>query len=197
MYSEQIFMQPTVLQYVNAIWSLVGIYWVVGMVLAKPTIKSESILSGATHITLACAAVLLVWDPATGRGFLGYSHTSPAGWVAWLGLAVTIGGCAFAIWARATLGSNWSSVVTVKQDHELILRGPYAMVRHPIYSGLLLALTGTAIAVGEIRAFIGLGLAFIGFLLKSAAEEKFMREEFSTEYARYSQRVRRLIPFVF
>ena len=93
--------------------------------------------------------------------------------------------------------SNWSSLVTVKQDHELILRGPYAVVRHPIYSGFLLALTGTAIAVGEILAFIGLGLAFIGFLLKSAAEEKFMREEFSTEYARYSQRVRRLIPFVF
>jgi protein-S-isoprenylcysteine O-methyltransferase Ste14 len=190
-------MQPVVLQYINAVWSLVAIYWVVGMVLAKPTIKRESILSSAMHIVLGCAAVLLMWEPATGRGFLGHRLTSPAGWVAWLGLAVTIGGCAFAIWARATLGSNWSSMVTVKQDHELILRGPYAVVRHPIYSGLLLALTGTAIAVGEIRAFIGLGLAFIGFLLKSAAEERFMREEFSTEYALYCQRVRRLIPFVF
>jgi protein-S-isoprenylcysteine O-methyltransferase Ste14 len=121
----------------------------------------------------------------------------PADWIAWLGLAVTIGGCAFAIWARATLGSNWSAMVTVKRDHELILRGPYAVVRHPIYSGLLFALTGTSIAVGELRAFIGLGVAFIGFLLKSATEEKFMLEEFSTEYARYCQRVRRLIPFAF
>jgi protein-S-isoprenylcysteine O-methyltransferase Ste14 len=186
-----------VLQYINAVWSLVAIYWIVGMVLAKRTIKSESILSSATHIVLGCAAVLLVWEPATGKGFLGYRLISSAGWVGWLGLAVTIGGCAFAIWARATLGSNWSSLVTVKQDHELILRGPYTVVRHPIYSGLLLALTGTAIAVGEIRAFIGLGLAFVGFLLKSAAEEKFMREEFSTEYEQYSRRVRRLIPFVF
>jgi protein-S-isoprenylcysteine O-methyltransferase Ste14 len=186
-----------VLQYINAVWSLVGIYWVVGMVLAKRTIKSESIRSSATHIALGCAAVLLVWDPATGKGFLGYRLTSAADWVAWLGLALTIGGCAFAVWARTILGSNWSSMVTVKQDHELILRGPYAVVRHPIYSGFLLALTGTVIAVGEIRAFIGLGLAFIGFLLKSTAEEKFMREEFSTEYSRYSQRVRRLIPFVF
>jgi protein-S-isoprenylcysteine O-methyltransferase Ste14 len=195
--SGRIFMQPAVLQYINAVWSLVGIYWVVAMVLAKQTIRRESTLSSAMHIVLGCAAVLLVWEPAIGWGFLGHRLTSPAGWVAWLGLAVTIGGCAFAIWARATLGSNWSSMVTVKQDHELILRGPYAVVRHPIYSGLLLALTGTVIAVGEIRAFIGLGLAIIGFLLKSAAEEKFMREEFSTEYARYSQRVRRLIPFVF
>jgi protein-S-isoprenylcysteine O-methyltransferase Ste14 len=70
------------------------------------------------------------------------------------------------------------------------------LVRHPIYSGLLLALLGTAIAAGEIRAFAGLGLAFIGFLLKSAAEEQLMREQFSDEYARYSQRVRRLIPFI-
>src|SRR5271165_4190143 len=185
-----------VLPYINAIWSLVGIYWVVGAVLAKPSIKSESVLSSAMHIALGCAAVLLVWDPATGRGFLGDRLTSPAGWVPWLGLAVTVGGCAFAIWARAILGSNWSSIVTVKQDHELILRGPYAVVRHPIYSGFLLALTGTAIAVGEIRACIGLGLAFIGFLLKSAAEEKFMREEFSTDYARYYRRVMDLIPFV-
>jgi protein-S-isoprenylcysteine O-methyltransferase Ste14 len=190
-------MQPVVQQYINAVWTLVGIYLVMGLVLAKPTVKRESILSSATHIVLGCAAVLLVWEPATGRGFLGHRLTSPAGWVAWLGLAVTMGGCAFAIWARATLGSNWSSMVTIKQDHELILRGPYAVVRHPIYSGFLLALTGTAIAVGEIRAFIGLGLAFIGFLLKSAAEEQFMREKFSTDYAQYCQRVRRLIPFVF
>jgi protein-S-isoprenylcysteine O-methyltransferase Ste14 len=65
-----------------------------------------------------------------------------------------------------------------------------------MYSGFLLALAGTVIAVGEIRAFIGLGLAFIAFLLKTVAEERFMREEFSGEYARYSQRVRRLIPFI-
>src|SRR3984885_4462694 len=195
--SGRIFLQPPIVQYINAVWGLVAIYWVVGMVLAKPAVKSELILSSTIHIVFGCAAVLIVGAPSTGRGFLGHRLVSPAGWVAWLGLAVTIGGCAFAVWARTILGSNWSSLVTVKQDHELILRGPYAVVRHPIYSGFLLALTGTAIAVGEIRAFIGLGFAFIGFLLKSAAEEKFMREEFSTEYARYSQRVRRLIPFVF
>ena len=147
----------SVLHYINTVWSLVAIYWIVGMVLAKRTIKSESILSRATHIALGCAAVALVWEPAMGKGFLGHRLIPPADWVAWLGLALTIGGCAFAIWAR----------------------------------------TGTALAVGEIRAFIGLGLAFVGFLLKSATEEKFMRAEFSAEYARYGRRVRRLIPFVF
>jgi protein-S-isoprenylcysteine O-methyltransferase Ste14 len=189
-------MQQGALQYINAVWGLVAIYWIVGMVRAKPTVRRESILSSALHVALGCAAVFLVWGPATDIGFFSHRVTSAAAWVQWLGLAATIGGCAFAIWARASIGANWSSMVTVKQNHELILHGPYAVVRHPIYSGFLLALAGTAIAVGEIRAFIGLGLAFIGFLLKSAAEERFMREEFSDEYARYSQRVRRLIPFI-
>jgi protein-S-isoprenylcysteine O-methyltransferase Ste14 len=189
-------MQLDVQHYINTVWLLVAIYWVVGIVRVKPTVKRESTLSSALHVAMGCAAVALVWDPATGIGFLGHRLTSAAAWVHWLGLAATVCGCGFAIWARACLGSNWSAMVTVKQNHELILRGPYGVVRHPMYSGFLLALAGTAIAVGEIRAFIGLGLAFITFFIKSAAEERFMREEFSDEYARYSQRVRRLIPFI-
>jgi len=190
-------MQPEIQQYINAVWMLIGIYWVVGIVRTKRTAKRQPTLASALDIVILCAAGLLIWDPATAIGFLGYRLTSAAAWVQWLGLSATICGCAFAIWARAFLGSNWSSVAAVKQNHELILRGPYAVVRHPIYTGLLLALAGTAITVGEIRAFIGLGLGFIAFLLKSAAEERFMHEEFSGEYARYSQRVRRLIPFIF
>jgi len=189
-------MRLDVPHYINAVWILVGIYWAVGVVRAKPTVKRQSTPSSALHLVILCAAGLLIWDHATTIGFLGRRLTSAAGWIQWLGLAATICGCAFAIWARACLGSNWSAIATVKQNHELIVRGPYAVVRHPIYSGLLLALAGTATAVGEIRAFIGLGLAFIAFFLKSAAEEQFMREEFSGEYARYSQRVRRLIPFI-
>jgi protein-S-isoprenylcysteine O-methyltransferase Ste14 len=189
-------MQLDVRHYINAVWILVGIYWAVALVRAKRTVKRQSTLASALHLVIVSVAALLVWDPATAIGFLGRRFTSAAGWVQWLGFAGTICGCAFAIWARACLGSNWSAIVTVKQNHELILRGPYAVVRHPIYSGLLLALAGTALAVGEIRAFIGLGLAFIAFFLKAVAEERLMREEFSGEYARYSQRVRRLIPFI-
>jgi protein-S-isoprenylcysteine O-methyltransferase Ste14 len=189
-------MQWDVQHYINAVWLLVAIYWAVGVVRAKPAVRRESTLSSALHVVMGCAAVALVWDPATGIGVLGHRLTSAAAWAQWLGLAVTICGCAFAIWARACLGSNWSAMVTVKQNHELILRGPYTVVRHPMYSGFLLALAGTVISVGEIRAFVGLGLAFIAFFLKTVAEERFMREEFSGEYARYSRRVRRLIPFI-
>jgi hypothetical protein len=96
-------MQPVILKYINAVWILVAIYWVVGTVLAKPTIKSESILSSTIHIVLGCVAVLLVWEPAAGRGFLGHRLASPAARVAWLGLALTIRGCRREIHARGVL----------------------------------------------------------------------------------------------
>lgn len=70
----------------------------------------------------------------------------------WLGLLMVICGLAFAVWARIHLGRNWSGTVTVKEDHELIRSGPYGIVRHPIYTGLLLAIAGTAIVFGEWRA---------------------------------------------
>jgi protein-S-isoprenylcysteine O-methyltransferase Ste14 len=117
--------------------------------------------------------------------------------VAWAGLALTAAGCAFAIWARLLLGGNWSASVTVKQDHQLMRRGPYAIVRHPIYSGFLLGLAGTALALGEWRGIAGLALAFIGWLTKSRTEEAFMTAQFGAGYTEYQRRVKALVPFVY
>jgi protein-S-isoprenylcysteine O-methyltransferase Ste14 len=83
--------------------------------------------------------------------------------VDWAGQADTAAGCAFAIWARMLLGGNWSASVTVKHDHQLIRQGPYSIVRHPICSGLLLALLGTALALGELRGIVDLALALAGW----------------------------------
>ncbi len=104
-------MRLDVQHYINTVWLLVAIYWVVGIVRAKPTVKRESTLSSALHVAMSCAAVLLVWNPATGIGFLGHRFVSAAGWVQWLGLAVTICGCAFAIWPGLVsdrTGAPWS-----------------------------------------------------------------------------------------
>ena len=189
-------MHPDVRDLVNAVWIVVGIYWGVDALREKPAVKRQSFASRAFHIAMAFAAWLLIWDKAPAIGFLGRRFVSSAAWIQWLGLLITISGCTFAVWARVCLGSNWSGTVTIKQNHELIRRGPYAVVRHPIYSGLLLALTGTVIVAGEIRALCGLGLAFVIFFLKSGLEERFMREQFPAEYASYAQRVRRLIPLI-
>jgi protein-S-isoprenylcysteine O-methyltransferase Ste14 len=118
---------------------------------------------------------------------------SPAAY--WIGVALVIAGLAFAIWARVHLGSNWSGTVTIKQGHELIRSGPYAYVRHPIYTGLITALLGTTVASGTVHAAIGLAIVAVAFVSISRSEEEFMRETFPGEYQRYSAEVPALIPF--
>src|SRR5258708_10728737 len=96
-----------------------------------------------------------------------YLQLWPAGfWLFWLGAAVTIAGLVFAVWARGYLGRNWSRSVTIKQDHELITSGPYAVVRHPLYTGVLTGLLGTAIALSQVRGFIVFVLFFLAFWMK-------------------------------
>jgi protein-S-isoprenylcysteine O-methyltransferase Ste14 len=99
------------------------------------------------------------------------------------------------VWARVYIGRNWSGTVTLKEGHELIRSGPYALVRHPIYTGLLLAFTGTAIACGDPAAVIGLALVLASFLYKLRIEEGFMRAVFPEQYASYAARVPALVPF--
>jgi protein-S-isoprenylcysteine O-methyltransferase Ste14 len=94
------------------------------------------------------------------------------------------------------LAGNWSSDVTLKRDHELIVTGPYAFVRHPIYTGILLGFVGTALAVGEWRAVLAVALAGVAFWRKLGIEEAVMRRQFGETYARYVARVPALIPFV-
>ena len=106
-------------------------------------------------------------------------------------------GIAFSIWARLQLGGNWSGAVTIKEGHTLVCRGPYTIVRHPIYSGLLLALLGVALIVGEVRCLLGVGVLFLSFWLKSRMEERFMLEQFDGDYRHYQQKVKALIPYVF
>ncbi len=114
-----------------------------------------------------------------------------------LGAALTAAGVAFAVWARLRLAGNWSSDVTLKRDHELIVDGPYALVRHPIYTGVLLALFGTALAIGEWRAPLAVVIAGVAWWRKLTIEEVVMRRQFGDVYDRYAARTRALIPFVF
>jgi protein-S-isoprenylcysteine O-methyltransferase Ste14 len=116
--------------------------------------------------------------------------------LAWIGLVLCVAGLVVCIWARFTLGRNWSGVVTLKGGHELITRGPYAWVRHPIYTGLLAMFVGTVIVFGQIAGIIAVPLVFFGIWIKLRYEEKLMLQKFPEEYAAYQQRVRRLIPFV-
>src|SRR5579884_4124777 len=116
--------------------------------------------------------------------------------VAYAGLALVFAGISFAVWARFYLGGNWSGVVTVKKDHNLVRQGPYAIVRHPIYSGLLLAILGSVVVYRELRGVIAVVLFLVMLRLKSLTEERFMTEKFGLEYRQYQQQVKALIPFI-
>ena len=109
-------------------------------------------------------------------------------------IAVTLAGMAFAVWARVYLGRNWSSVPTIKEKHQLIRSGPYRLVRHPIYSGILLAVTGTFLANGKVRGALSIVLLWIGWQIKSRMEEQFMVRTFGAEYEEYRRTTGALFP---
>ena len=111
-----------------------------------------------------------------------------------LGLAIQIAGLAFAIWARRELGTNWAARVTIGARHELVVLGPYRIVRHPIYSGLLLAILGTAIISGALSAAIGFVLILLSVLMKLRREEPALRRHFGEAYADYARKVPGLVP---
>lgn len=127
-----------------------------------------------------------------------YRQLWPSGiWPFWIGAAVTVVGLLFAVWARQHLGSNWSHAVTVKQGHELITTGPYALVRHPIYTGILTGFLGTAIALSQVRGVIGFVLIFLVLWAKLRTEEEWMRSQFGETYATYAHQTAALVPYLF
>ncbi|MGA7859554.1 MAG: isoprenylcysteine carboxylmethyltransferase family protein [Terracidiphilus sp.] len=180
-------------------WEALGIVWLIGLAFTKRTVKAQP---DATRVFQM--AVILLGYCLLGLG----SNWLQSGWLGMrylpvnfafreVGAAMTLAGCLFAIWARITLGGNWSGRATVKEGHTLIVKGPYAIARHPIYTGLLLASVGTALAVGQWRCILGLAILVPMFLVKMSQEERLMMETFPAAYPKYRQRVKALIPGVF
>ena len=184
------------LNIISVCWTLFAVIWLLAAFATKKSVFREAGLRRLGYII----PLLLGWfllakghrlsDPLNHRVI---PHVEA---LAWTGAALCIAGLAFCIWARFTLGRNWSGIVTLKGGHELITSGPYALVRHPIYTGLLTMLVATVIVLGHVAGIIALPLVFVSFWVKLRYEEKLMLEQFPEEYAAYQRRVRRLIPFV-
>lgn len=109
---------------------------------------------------------------------------------------VLVAGLVLALRARVVLGGNWSAIVTIKEQHELIQRGPYRYVRHPIYSAILLMLLGSAIVDGKLEWFVLTALCTVGLAIKARSEERLLTKHFPDGYPAYRQRVKAIIPFV-
>ncbi len=175
-------------------WAVVIAFWIVSALSVKPARAQQPLPHRLFYIALtALAAVLLNgsvriihWN----RDIL--PHTLATGVVADV---LVLDGLFIAIWARTTLGVNWSARVSLKEDHELIQHGPYRLVRHPIYSGLLLMILGTAILAGHVGGFIALAICFGGFWMKLRQEESLLTKHLAG-YAEYMRHTKALVPFV-
>ncbi len=191
-------MVPFIVQWISMVWFVFGIVWLAAAFASKRSVQRQTYGSRILQSSLMFVSMLFIfnfWHVFT-RGRLASSLVPQTPFTALLGAALVVGGTLFCFWARAILRRNWSGTVTIKQDHELILRGPYAFVRHPIYTGILAGMLGTAIVYGYVRCFIGVALCSFALWLKSQMEERFMVQQFGDQYMRYRQQVRALVPFV-
>lgn len=175
-------------------WEAVGLVWLVGLAFTKQTVRAQKPGTRLFHLALIALGFTLLSDRWLTQGWLGMRFIPSIHSIAVTGLALTIGGCAFAIWARLTLGSNWSGRATVKADHELITTGPYAIARHPIYTGLLVGAVGTALADGEWHGALAVLLILLALMVKMSQEERLMMQTFPAAYSAYRQQVKALIP---
>jgi protein-S-isoprenylcysteine O-methyltransferase Ste14 len=179
-----------------ALWLGWLAYWLLAAWDVKPVRRKESSATRLLTMVLTLPVVVLFAAPGSWLPWLSGRFLPDTTLVYALGLAIVIAGLAFAVWARLYLGRNWSGTVTVKDDHTLICGGPYAIVRHPIYTGLLVAILGTAIVFGEWRGLIAFCFLTAAYLLKSRREERFMAESFPDAYPGYRAQVPALVPFL-
>src|SRR3954463_2132326 len=180
--------------YVGLLWVAWVVIWIIAARRVKKVRAHEAASTRMAYLLPKILTALLLFSPIFRRGFLSerFIGFSPA--AQWTGVALTALGILFTIWARVHIGRNWSARVVIKEQHELIRTGPYRFVRHPIYTGLLIAVAGTALVSGEWRGVFALAFAIFGFAWKAKREEAILSGEFGEAYARYRGETGMLLP---
>jgi len=175
-------------------WYVFGAYWVVSWLRVKPTKAREKSLDRLLTVAVVVIAFNLLFANWMRVGPLRERFVGDESWIAWTGIGLTWVGVAIAVWARYSIGVYWSARVTLKEGHQLIRSGPYAFVRHPIYTGMLLAAIGATLVVGEWRGIIAVVLLLAAHSRKAMREEALLIKEFGDEYALYRKHTGFLFP---
>lgn len=179
------------------VWIAFLLYWQIKAGHTKSTQRLEPVGSRILRVLIFLIAIVLFSTTRIPLRWLNLPIWPVGFWPFWLGAAITVSGLLFAVWGREYLGTNWSRSVTIKQGHELITSGPYAVVRHPIYTGILTGFLGMAIAVSQVRGFIALALIFLALWIKLHLEEQWMRSQFGETYVAYVRHTAALVPYLF
>jgi protein-S-isoprenylcysteine O-methyltransferase Ste14 len=163
---------------VQGAWVIFALYWLLSALRREKVQRKEARGGRLLHVLWLAAAAYLLYYSEPWFGPLNRRFVPDSLWLKELGAALSVAGVAFAIWARYHLGKNWSAEVRIRTGHQLIRTGPYARLRHPIYTGLLLALIGTALVIGKYRALMAIAIFLLGFTRKAKREEAFLAQEF-------------------
>lgn len=170
-------------------WIVFWIYWLASSVNVKTGRTRWGQFAG-----VRVAVVLIVLLLVRIKVFKGHTVTTDQ-WLEGIGLAIFVAGLALAVWARLYLGRNWGMPMSQKDEPELVTTGPYRKVRHPIYSGIILAMVGTAVAV-SVYWLIAVAVLGAYFIYSAFMEERYMASQFPGSYPDYKRSTKMLIPFV-
>jgi len=185
------------MEFIGICFAVFYVYWIVAAFWVKRAVEKQSRRQRLLLVLAMSVAFLLIRR----SGVFG-TYADVILWGRTLALdvicdAMVLAGLIVVLWARAVLGSNWSGSVVFRENHELIERGPYGYVRHPIYSGVFLMILGTAILAGRVGGFVAFVVIFVGLWIKSRQEERLLTRHFPEAYENYRGRVKGLVPFVF
>ena len=175
-------------------WYVFAAFWAISALRVKPTKAREKSVDRLITLVVVVVALELLFARGLPMGPLGMRFVPRKDWIAYAGIALSWCGTILSLWARYCLGEYWSARVTLKEGHQLIRTGPYAWVRHPIYTGMLLACVGTALVVGEWRGLLAVLLLLTAHSRKAVREERMLTGEFGEEYTAYRQRTGFLLP---
>ena len=175
-------------------WIVFLIYWIVSAIRTRVTVQTESFASRYAILLIEVVGFVLLFRHSAGIGFLGtrFMHRTLASAIA--GLILLWMGIGLAIWARYHLAEYWSARITIKEDHELIRTGPYARLRHPIYSGIILAAIGSAVVIDQWRCVLGVCLILTGYCIKARKEETMLTQQFGEAFREHQKHAGFLIP---
>jgi protein-S-isoprenylcysteine O-methyltransferase Ste14 len=175
-------------------WVIFLAYWLIASFRVNKIERREPAGDKLLRFAVGLAAFVLLYNYGAHLGVLDRRFLPWRYWIFALGAALTWAGVAFAIWARYHIGRYWSASVALKTGHELIRTGPYARIRHPIYTGILLAIAGSSLAIGRYRALLALAIILIGFIWKSKREEALLAGQFGAAFEEHRRHTGFFLP---
>lgn len=183
-----IFVFPTVV-----LWFAMILYWF----FAAKRSSQSGLKSELIPLFKLVGSALVIYLPLLTGGWLAtHAYRADSG-INIIGIVICATGVILAVWARHTLGKNWSGKVMVQHEHRLIEQGPYRLIRHPIYTGVLLAMIGATLTLTYVFSFVYIALSVFGLVRKSKQEEALLIRQFPRQYSKYRERAKMLIPFIY